>query len=128
MRALLDTNAAIYSWIEPEKLSEAARRVIEAQENQLFFSQVSILEITLKNKLGKLPLPDKPEHYLPARIEAFSLNFLPLENEDIYNIGELPEIHKDPFDWLLLCIAKRLKLPIISSDQKFSQYPVKVVW
>lgn len=128
MRALLDTNAAIYSWMEPEKLSTDARRVIAASENQLFFSQVSILEITLKNKLGKLPLPEQPEHYLPKRIHAFSLSFLPLENDDIYSIRQLPEIHKDPFDWLLLCTALRMKLPIISSDQRFGRYPVKVIW
>ena len=128
MRALLDTNAALYAWIEPERLSDSARNVIANRQNQLYLSQVSFLEITLKHKLGKLPLPDIPEMYLPERIETFSLTFIPLENEDIFGISDLPEAHKDPFDWLLLCTAQRLKVPIISSDRAFKDYPIKVIW
>lgn len=128
MRALLDTNAALFAWLEPDRLSERARKVIRARENQLFFSQISVYEITLKHKLGKLPLPESPETYLPDRIERFALTFLPLENADIYAMLNLPEAHRDPFDWLLLATAMRLKLPLISSDKAFKHYPVTVIW
>ncbi len=128
MRALLDTNAALYAWIEPERLSAAARRVITATENQLYFSQISVLEITLKHRIGKLPLPDEPVDYIPARIQAFALTFLPLENADIFAITKMKNIHKDPFDWLLIGTAQRLKVPIISSDAAFKKYPIKVIW
>ncbi|WP_269526971.1 type II toxin-antitoxin system VapC family toxin [Coraliomargarita parva] len=128
MRALLDTHAALYAWIAPERLSDRAQQVIRNPANQLYFSQASVFEITLKYKLGKLPLPEPPELYLPSRIERFSLSYLPLTDADIFGITQLPESHKDPFDWLLLATARRLKVPIISKDRAFADYPVKLIW
>jgi len=128
MRALLDTHAALFAWIAPERLSAKARKIIQDPANQLFFSQVSTLEITLKYKLGKLDLPEPPEAYVRSRIERFTFTYLPLEDEDIYGIVSLPEGHKDPFDWLLLSNARRRKVPIVSKDIAFQAYPVDVIW
>jgi len=128
MRALLDTHAALFAWIEPERLSEKARKLIKNPANQLFFSQVSALEITLKYKLGKLALPEPPESYLHSRIERFAFTYLPLDDEDIYGMLQLPESHKDPFDWLLLSIAHRRRIPFISKDTAFKDYPVDLIW
>jgi PIN domain nuclease of toxin-antitoxin system len=128
MRVLLDTHAALFAWIEPDRLSARAREVIRDPANQLFFSQVSSLEITLKYKLGKLALPESPETYLRSRIERFTFTYLPLDDEDVYGILRLPESHKDPFDWLLLSNAMRRKLPILSKDEVFRDYPVEVIW
>lgn len=128
MKALLDTHAALYAWIEPERLSEKARKIIKHPANQLFFSQVSVLEITLKVKIGKLALPESPGSYLRSRIERFSFTYLPLDDEDIYGMLQLPEAHKDPFDWLLLSNAKRRKIPLISKDAVFKDYPVDLIW
>jgi PIN domain nuclease of toxin-antitoxin system len=128
MRALLDTHAALFAWIEPERLSQKARKVIKDPANQLFFSQVSVLEITLKYKLGKLDLPEPPDAYLRSRIERFAFTYLPLDDEDIYGILRLPEPHKDPFDWLLLANAQRRKIPFISKDTGFKDYPVDLIW
>lgn len=128
MKALLDTHAALYAWIEPERLSEKATRIIKDPANQLFFSQVSVLEITLKVKVGKLALPEAPDTYLRSRIERFSFTYLPLDDDDIYGMLRLPEPHKDPFDCLLLSKAKRRKIPLISKDAAFKGYPVDLIW
>jgi len=128
MKALLDTHAALFAWIEPERLSDRARNVIKDPANQLFFSQVSVLEITLKYKLGKLPLPEPPEIYLRSRIDQFMFTYLPLDDSDIYGMLTLPEAHKDPFDWLLLSNAQRRKIPILSMDVAFHNYPVDLIW
>ena len=128
MKALLDTHAALFAWIEPERLSDRARNVIKDPANQLFFSQVSVLEITLKYKLGKLPLPEPPEIYLRSRIDQFMFTYLPLDDSDIYGMLTLPEAHKDPFDWLLLSNAQRRKIPILSKDVAFHNYPVDLIW
>lgn len=128
MKALLDTHAALYAWIEPKRLSEKVTRIIKDPANQLFFSQVSVLEITLKVKVGKLALPEAPEPYLRSRIERFSFTYLPLDDDDIYGMLQLPEPHKDPFDWLLLSKAKRRKIPLISKDAAFKDYPIDLIW
>jgi len=128
MKALLDTHAALYAWIEPERLSEKATTIIKDPANQLFFSQISVLEITLKVKVGKLALPEAPDTYLRSRIERFSFTYLPLDDDDIYGMLQLPDPHKDPFDWLLLSKAKGRKIPLISQDAAFKDYPVDLIW
>jgi PIN domain nuclease of toxin-antitoxin system len=94
----------------------------------LYFSQVSALEITLKYKLGKLDLPEPPGTYLRSRIERFTFTYLPLDDEDIYGMLDLPDTHRDPFDWLLLSNAPRRKLPLISKNIAFTAYPVELLW
>jgi len=128
MRALLDTHAALFAWIEPDRLSERARKMIRDPANQIFFSQISTIEITLKHKIGKLDIPEPPESYVSSRVQRFAFTYLPLEDADIYGMTTLPMPHKDPFDWLLLATARRLKIPLISRDPEFKGYPVKVIW
>lgn len=128
MRALLDTHAALFAWIEPERLSGRARTIIRDSGNQIFFSQTSTLEITLKHKIKKLNLPEPPATYVPSRVQRFNFTYLPLEDVDLFGMTELPEPHRDPFDWLLLSTARRLKLPLISKDPEFENYPVELIW
>ncbi len=128
MRALLDTHAALFAWIDPDRLSERARKVIRNPANQLFFSQASTIEITLKHKIGKLEIPEPPASYVSSRVQRFAFTYLPIDDADIYGMTALPTPHKDPFDWLLLATARRLKLPLISRDLEFKDYPVKIIW
>jgi len=128
MKALLDTHAALFAWIEPDRLSERARDIIRNPTNQLFFSQASTIEITLKHKIGKLELPELPGPYVTSRVQRFAFTYIPIEDADIFGMTALPSAHKDSFDWLLLASARRLKLPLISRDTHFENYPVKVIW
>ena len=128
MRALLDTHAALFAWLAPENLSATAREIMEDPANELLISQVSVLEITLKVRIGKLELPEEPESYLPSRIQRLGLRYLPLEDADIYGMMELPLPHRDPFDWLLASTARRLQVPLLTRDAAFRKYPVEVLW
>lgn len=128
MKALLDTHAALFAWIEPGRLSERTRDIIRNPSNQLFFSQASTIEITLKHKIGKLEFPELPGTYVTSRVQRFSFTYIPIEDEDIYGMTSLPSPHKDPFDWLLLATARRLKVPLISRDMEFENYPVEIIW
>ena len=128
MKALLDTHAALFAWLAPERLSEAAREVMEDPGNGLLISQVSILEITLKYRIGKLDLPEPPADYLPSRIQRLGLEYVALEDADIYGLTSLPEAHRDPFDWLLVATARRLGIPLLSGDAAMRAYPVEVIW
>jgi PIN domain nuclease of toxin-antitoxin system len=128
MKALLDTHAALFAWIEPDRLSEKARDIIRNPTNQLFFSQASTIEITLKHKIGKLELPELPGSYVTSRVQRFAFTYIPIEDADIFGMTALSSAHKDPFDWLLIASARRLKLPLISRDTQFENYPVKVIW
>lgn len=128
MKALLDTHAAIFAWMAPGRLSKTARQLIEDSTNDLLFSQVSSLEITLKHRIGKLELPEPPGLYLPSRIQQLGLHYMPLEDADIFGMEDLPQHHRDPFDWLLIATARRLEIPLISRDKIIRKYPVEVIW
>lgn len=128
MKVLIDTNVAIFLWMRDERLSQRARDLVGNPANQLIFSQVSTWEISLKNRVGKLPLPALPSLYFPEKIKEFSLTYQPITDEAIYLSARLPAHHADPFDRLLIATAITLSVPIVSSDAIFSEYPVERVW
>lgn len=128
MDILLDTHAALFAWIEPENLSARARALLEDPANTFFFSQVSLLEIALKHRIGKLSLPEAPAVYVASRVQWSGFDYLPLEDADIAALADLPAPHRDPFDWLLIATVRRCRLPIMSRDAVFKEYPVEVIW
>lgn len=128
MDILLDTHAALFAWIEPERLSTKARELLEGSAHTFFFSQVSLLEIALKHRIGKLSLPEAAAVYVASRVRWSGFTFLPLEDADIAALADLPTPHRDPFDWLLIATARRRRLPILTRDAFFKDYPVEVIW
>ena len=128
MKVLLDTHAALFAWADPDQLSERGRELIENPEVEVFFSQVSSLEIALKHRIGKLELPELPSTYIGSRIHRSGFQYLALDDSDIFGLSDLPKIHRDPFDLLLVATAIRLKLPLISRDRHIGAYPVELVW
>lgn len=128
MDILLDTHAALFAWIEPENLSARARALLEDPAHTFFFSQVSLLEIALKHRIGKLSLPEAPAVYVASRVQWSGFDYLPLEDADIAALADLPTPRRDPFDWLLIATARRCRLPIMSRDAVFKEYPVEVIW
>jgi PIN domain nuclease of toxin-antitoxin system len=71
MLALLDTNAFLWWVTDDYRLSEKARGIISDQSNTIFFSVASAWEIIIKAKIGKLPLPESPEFYIPSRVSYY---------------------------------------------------------
>jgi len=128
MRCLIDTHVALFMWVSPEKLSNRVRVLLENKANEIYFSQVSVWEITLKYGLKKLRLPISPDLYIPDRLKKLDLTYTPLTNEAIYGVLGLPEIHRDPFDRLLISTALDLGIPLISRDPFIQQYPLQVLW
>lgn len=128
MKLLLDTHAALFLWASPDRLSPTARSLVENKANTLYFSQASTWEICLKYQIGKLPLPEKPEAYLPRRIRQSELTYEPIADAALFRTVELPPHHNDPFDRLLIATALILKVPILSIDESFRRYSAEVIW
>jgi PIN domain nuclease of toxin-antitoxin system len=122
MRYLVDTQIFIWTWISPEKLSIPTRQIL--QNNEIFVSQVSLVEIAIKQKIGKLPEFPLTITLLAERIEQDNFNLLPITTNHIGAYDSIPllENHRDPFDRLLLAIALSENMPIISSDANFAYY------
>lgn len=128
MRVLLDTCTFIWLALEPARLSSPAVAVINDPANDLFLSDVSVWEITLKNTAGKLTLPDSPRHWIPSRRSFFGLVPLPIAESHILRTADLPQVHPDPFDRLLAAQSLEAGFTILSPDAALSTLQAARMW
>jgi PIN domain nuclease of toxin-antitoxin system len=109
-------------------LSDDARELFADPGNEVYLSSVSAWEISVKNALGKLPLPDSPARYVPAQRKQHGSETLHLDEEAALRLNRLPVLHKDPFDRMLVCQAMAQGLVILTPDRLIAQYPVRTAW
>ena len=129
---LLDTHALIWYQGGHPKMSKQLIEKIQNRENLVFFSQLSLIEITVKQKIGKLPdFKSSVERIYEQAIED-GFSFLHITNQHIINYEKVPfhTHHRDPFDRLLIATAVAEDAGILTADRNFLLYPdlVKVWW
>src|SRR5579862_7185412 len=126
MRLLLDTMVLIYAVESPEQLSRRATAALQNPENILELSAVSLTEIAIKTALGKLKLSAAIAR---QAVQDLDIRVLPLTADHAYFLFDLPLHHGDPFDRQIIAQSIAEKIPIITSDEKFSLYKgVKLIW
>ncbi len=128
MNLLLDTCTAIWMFVGSKRIGPRVRDVLTDPENDVWFSDVSLLEIVIKHQLGKLALPRSPRALIPALVERHCLATLPIESADVFTLGGLPLRHRDPFDRLLIAQAVERRLTLVTPDPLIRQYNVRVLW
>jgi len=127
VRVLLDTQVWLWMLAAPERLAAATRTLVTAPDNELLLSAASAWEIAIKYSLGKLRLPDAPEHVVPQLMAQTGVVPLPVLHRHALHVATLPQKHGDPFDRLLVAQAQIEGLPILSSDPAFRLYDVKLL-
>jgi PIN domain nuclease of toxin-antitoxin system len=125
---LLDTATFLWVSYDAEKLSPAARSAYANPDNQLHLSVVSLWEIILKNRLGKLQIPVPVEQLIAPLKESHTVTILPLNDTAVMHLQSLPDIHRDPFDRMLVCRAIDLGLALLTPDSTIRAYPVQALW
>ena len=128
MDYLLDTQAFLWADAEPAKLSAKARTAMADPANRLFLSAASVWEMQIKNQLGKLPLRLPLEQLIDEHVARGSVELWSVEAAHVYELSHLPALHRDPFDRLIVAMARRERIILISSDPLVQQYPVTVLW
>ncbi|MEM7716558.1 MAG: type II toxin-antitoxin system VapC family toxin [Cyanobacteria bacterium P01_A01_bin.68] len=128
MKALLDTHAFLWWVTEDSRLSSTARNIITDSSNQLFLSTASAWEIVIKARLGKLTLPEPPEVYIPNSLAVNRFESLSIDLIHALQVVNLPDLHKDPFDRIIIAQSQVEKIPILTSDSQIKQYSVDVIW
>ena len=128
MKILLDTCTALWIAIDAPELSERAKGLFEAPGNEIFLSTVSTWEISLKYALGKLPLPSTPDLFVPELRRIGRMASLPLIEEATLQLFRLPELHRDPFDRMLICQAIAGGMTLLTPDPEIRRYPVATAW
>jgi PIN domain nuclease of toxin-antitoxin system len=104
MRILLDTHVLLWAIGEPHRLDEETRAVIESIADEVLFSAASIWEIAIKSQLGRAEFTVKPIEIATAARAAGFVE-LAIRSEAAARVAELPPIHRDPFDRILVAQA-----------------------
>ena len=128
MRFLLDTHVFLWFITDDPRLSGYARTLIEDELNERLLSIASIWEIAIKVSIGKLPLTQSLETFLPDQMRQNGITPLPLELSHVYRVSTLPVHHRDPFDRLLVAQCLIEQLPLLSADQAFDSYGIQRIW
>jgi len=122
--SLLDTHIFLWYITGDRRLPQAMQQDIRTVGNEVYLSVVSLWETIVKSRLGKLPLPDPPESYLPLQRERHLITSLPVDEVSVSQLGNLPDIHRDPFDRMLICQALAHDLTLMTVDDTVRAYPV----
>ncbi|MGI8698987.1 MAG: type II toxin-antitoxin system VapC family toxin [Mycobacteriales bacterium] len=123
MKALLDTHVFLWLQTEPERVGSALE-ILAAPETDLLVSAASAWEIAIKYGLGRIDLPEPPVTYLPSRLRAIGASPLPVDVLDATAVANLPPLHRDPFDRLLVAQALRHDLTVVTADEAILRYDV----
>lgn len=122
MKLLLDTQLLLWAAGQPERLSKAARKLLNDPRNELLFSAASLWEITIKSTLGRDDFHVEPRLLRRGLLDNGYVE-LPITSLHAVSIDGLPPLHKDPFDRLLLSQALSEGITLLTSDSTLAQYP-----
>jgi len=128
MKALLDTHALLFWLYQPERLGRSARRIMQDGDSILLWSIASTWEIAIKVSIGKLKLDGPVRDVIPMELLRNRITLLPIEHHHVLAVADLPMIHGDPFDRLLIAQALTEGVPLVSEDGRFSAYHVETIW
>jgi len=122
VKLLLDTHLLLWAAGTPGRLSPEAVALIEDQDNQLIYSAVSLWEIAIKNGLGR------PDFQVDPRLLRRGLldngyDELPMTGDHAAAIGNLPSLHADPFDRMLVAQSMVEGILLLTSDSIVARYP-----
>jgi PIN domain nuclease of toxin-antitoxin system len=132
MSFLLDTHTLLWSLFDPKKLSLKAKTAISNRSNQIYVSNISLWEISLKFAIKKLTLNKIEPDELPEKIVESGFEFLEDTPTVFASFHKLPVIsHADPFDRLIIWQAISNNIILISKDKHFKEYNtfgLKTLW
>lgn len=124
MEYLIDTQILIWFQLADKKLPNNILEILVDSDNTIFVSDLSLFEISIKKKIGKLPELGISISTIIDLLKNDDFQILPISSNHISFYEKIPLIqeHRDPFDRLLLATSLFEDIPIISSDEKFKNY------
>lgn len=128
VKLLLDTHALLFWLYEPARLGNAARLAMTDRSNQVYWSVASSWEVAFKVGLGKLTLDGPVASVIPDELHRNAFTLLPIDHAHALGVANLPKLHGDPFDRLLVAQALAENLTLISQDSWVAQYGAPVLW
>ena len=125
MKLLLDTHLLLWVSGRPDRLSKAARALIENPSNELLFSIASVWEIAIKHSLTRPDFGVDPR-VLRRNLLENGYDELPILADHVLTIPALPRIHRDPFDRILVAQAMVEGITLVTVDPNIADYPAPI--
>lgn len=123
MNYILDNHSIIWFLNGNSQLSEKSRITIENSDNRKFISIGTIWELAIKISIGKFEFQSGLNGFVNLGFDV-----LPISHFDLIHLTNLPFIHRDPFDRLLIAQAMENKMTIITKDEHISKYTISTLW
>ena len=124
----MDTHAFLWWVVNDRKLSQAARRAIADDDNDVLVSAVSAWEIATKHRIGKLPEAESLVGNIIGAVDDQGFDGLSITVEEAARAGALAGPLRDPFDRMLIAQASLRNLVVISNESLFDEYGVQRIW
>jgi PIN domain nuclease of toxin-antitoxin system len=118
---------ALWSIAEPHKLNSRAKSALKASSSDFYLSSASVWEIAIKYALGNLRLHTPPRAFVTQLMSDLRLQPLPIVADHAIEAGELPRIHEDPFDRMLIAQARIEGMSLLTADRTIMKYDVETI-
>ncbi|MGH2631696.1 MAG: type II toxin-antitoxin system VapC family toxin [Actinomycetota bacterium] len=128
MKVLADSHTVLWATLDDDRLPPAVRDLIGDVRTRIVVSVATTWELMVKTMAGRLRLPEPPADYFRGLIEDFDYEILPIHQRHVDALPELPTIHGDPFDRMLVAQAIVEELDIVTGDEAIARYPVRTIW
>lgn len=127
MKVLIDTHCWLWLCVEPERFSKSTLERLADRETERLISSASVWEIVIKHGIGKLPLPVAPPAFVPSRLETTQTDVLPISAAHALRIADLPDLHRDPFDRMIVAQAMVEGMPLLTADKALKKYGLELL-
>ncbi len=128
MKLLLDTCTFLWLAADAPELTPLVRQSCTDPGNDVYLSAISAWEITIKHRIGRLPLPEPPNRYVTSRRQWLRIEALAFDETCAAHDALLPPHHRDPFDRALVSQAILNGMTIVTPDEAIARYPAPVLW
>ena len=130
MKLLLDTSALIWFLRKDEEIAVKAVRAVEDSRNQVYVSAAAIWEIAVKASLGHVAAPAGFGERVSGDLEKAGVILLPIEGRHAEEVYQLPGVHADPFDRLMIAQCRCEKITAVTNDPTWSdrRYEIATLW
>jgi PIN domain nuclease of toxin-antitoxin system len=128
MRLLLDTHTFLWWIADDARLSKQVRSLLADETHDVYLSVISVWEIAIKEKVGKLNVPRDFSGFITSQLELNSFNVLSVQLQHVIKVHDLPDIHRDPFDRLLIAQALVESTTLLTDDAAIKRYEVGTLW
>lgn len=127
MKLLLDTHVFLWIATDDVRLPRDLKTILREPANDVYLSVVSSWEIAVKERSGKLVLPMPVWAFLLESRERLGIQSLSIQESAVAHVAKLPDLHRDPFDRMLVCQAIEHDMTLVTSDAQIQRYPVKTM-